>query len=83
MPSNHKKDKPWDDGTVDKWHIEEFTEEDNKGGAFAEESNFVTLFPKYRESYIQQIWPEVEKELNKIVSLMKMCIFKTLRKSRN
>lgn len=67
MPSNHQKDKPWDDGTVDKWHIEEFKEEDNKGGTFAEESNFVTLFPKYREAYIQQIWPEVEKELNKIV----------------
>lgn len=66
MPSNHKKDKPWDDGSVDKWKIDSFGPEDNKGGTFAEESSFVTLFPKYRENYIQTIWPEVSKELEKI-----------------
>lgn len=68
MPSNHKKDKPWDDGTVDKWNIEPFSREDNLGGPFTEESDFEILFPKYREPYLQQIWPEVTKELERIVS---------------
>lgn len=64
MPSSHDKDKPWDDGTVDKWKEEPFLPEDNKSGEpFLEESSFATLFPKYRETYLREVWPEVTKAL--------------------
>lgn len=69
MPSLHNKPddaKPWDDGTVDKWKIDPFNPEDNAGGPFCEESSFVTLFPKYRETYLQQIWPQVTQHLDKL-----------------
>lgn len=62
MPSTHNKDKPWDTPDIDKWKIDEFKEDDNASGkSFAEESNFVVLFPKYREEYLRQIWPDVTK----------------------
>lgn len=65
MPSNHDKDKPWDTPDIDKWAIEEFKPEDNKLGlAFAEELSFVTLFPKYREQYLRQVWTDVTKLLD-------------------
>jgi len=62
MPS-HDKDKPWDTDDVDKWKVDAFAPADNKGGTFAEESNFVTLFPKYREVYLKEAWPLVTKSL--------------------
>ncbi|GAV48597.1 hypothetical protein ZYGR_0M00180 [Zygosaccharomyces rouxii] len=66
MVSTHNKDKPWDTGEIDKWHQEEFKEEDNASGLpFAEESSFMTLFPKYREAYLKSIWNDVTKALNK------------------
>ncbi|KOS17565.1 KRR1 small subunit processome component [Escovopsis weberi] len=65
MPSTHKKDKPWDTDDIDKWKIEAFTPKDNLGGAFAEESSFATLFPKYREVYLREAWPLVTKALEK------------------
>lgn len=65
MPSTHKKDKPWDTDDIDKWKIDEFTTEDNKGGTFAEESSFACLFPKYREVYLKQVWATVTKALEK------------------
>lgn len=64
MPKNHSKDKPWDTPDIDHWKIDQFKEEDNKSGsAFLEESSFETLFPKYREEYLREIWPEVSKAL--------------------
>ncbi|KAH6915497.1 ribosomal RNA assembly protein mis3 [Coprinopsis sp. MPI-PUGE-AT-0042] len=40
-----------------------FQPEDNKGGTFAEESSFATLFPKYREKYLREVWSAVTKAL--------------------
>ena len=61
----YRKDKPWDnDPSLDKWKIEEFKPEDNPTGLL-EESSFATLFPQYREKYIREVWPLVEKDLSK------------------
>ncbi|AWU74019.1 KRR1 small subunit processome component [Pichia kudriavzevii] len=66
MVSTHKKEKPWDTPDIDKWKIDEFKPEDNaSGSAFLEESSFMTLFPKYREEYLKQVWPDVSKALKK------------------
>ncbi|CDF91853.1 ZYBA0S14-02696g1_1 [Zygosaccharomyces bailii CLIB 213] len=66
MVSTHNKEKPWDTDDIDKWHQEEFKEEDNSSGLpFAEESSFMTLFPKYREVYLKSIWNDVTRALNK------------------
>ncbi|EAU80543.2 ribosomal RNA assembly protein mis3 [Coprinopsis cinerea okayama7 len=59
----HRKDKPWDTDDIDHWKIEPFKPEDNKGGTFAEESSFATLFPKYREKYLREVWSAVTKAL--------------------
>ena len=63
MPSTHKKDKPWDTPDIDKWKVDAFTVSDNPGGSFAEESSFMTLFPKYREYYLKSVWPLITKAL--------------------
>lgn len=61
----NRKDKPWDnDPSLDKWKIEEFKPEYNPSGLI-EESSFATLFPQYREKYLKEVWPLVEKELAK------------------
>ncbi|KAJ8071785.1 hypothetical protein OCU04_002099 [Sclerotinia nivalis] len=65
MPSVYNKEKPWDTDDIDKWKIEAFTPADNAGGTFAEESSFVTLFPKYREVYLKTVWPLIMKSLEK------------------
>lgn len=59
---NYRKDKPWDHEGIDHWKIESFTSEDNPHGML-EESSFATLFPKYREKYLREFWPLVEKKL--------------------
>ena len=51
----YRREKAWDDETVDHWKIEPFGPEDNKGGPFSEESSFATLFPQYREQYLRQV----------------------------
>ncbi|KAL3234237.1 KRR1 small subunit processome component [Nakaseomyces bracarensis] len=66
MVSTYNKDKPWDTEDIDKWKIDEFSPEDNKSGQpFAEESSFMTLFPKYREVYLKSIWNDVTRSLDK------------------
>jgi hypothetical protein len=32
-------------------------------GSLLEESSFATLFPKYREQYLREVWGQVTKEL--------------------
>lgn len=58
----HRKDKPWDNESIDHWKIHPFSKEDNPHGLL-EESSFATLFPKYREKYLREVWPSVTKSL--------------------
>ena len=61
----YRKDKPWDTDDIDHWAIAPFTDADNLGGRFLEESSFATLFPKYREAYLREVWPFVGRLLEK------------------
>ncbi|XP_013403504.1 KRR1 small subunit processome component homolog [Lingula anatina] len=45
------------------WKEPIFTKEDNPRGLVAE-SSFATLFPKYREKYLRECWPLVQKSLS-------------------
>lgn len=66
MVSTYNRDKPWDTDDIDKWKDEEFKEDHNASGLpFAEESSFMTLFPKYREQYLRTIWGDVTRALAK------------------
>ncbi|KAF9480240.1 hypothetical protein BDN70DRAFT_877866 [Pholiota conissans] len=61
---SHRKEKPWDTDDIDQWKIDPFKPEDNRAGAFTEESSFATLFPKYREKYLREVWSAVTKALD-------------------
>ncbi|KAI4347387.1 hypothetical protein L6164_008203 [Bauhinia variegata] len=59
----HDKPKPWDeDPNIDHWKIEKFDPSWNEGGML-EVSSFSTLFPQYREKYLQEAWPMVKSAL--------------------
>ncbi|KAJ9553850.1 hypothetical protein OSB04_017895 [Centaurea solstitialis] len=58
----HDKPKPWDDESIDHWKIEKFDPSWNEGGLL-EVSSFSTLFPQYREKYLQEAWPIVKGAL--------------------
>ncbi|OZJ07040.1 KRR1 small subunit processome component [Bifiguratus adelaidae] len=60
----YRRDKPWDTDDIDHWKVEEFKPEDNPYGLL-EESSFATLFPKYRETYLKEVWPHVTKALER------------------
>ncbi|KDN52832.1 hypothetical protein K437DRAFT_253768 [Tilletiaria anomala UBC 951] len=54
----------WDTDDIDHWKIDKFTPEDNPH-PLTEESSFATLFPKYREQYLRDIWGHVTTALEK------------------
>jgi ribosomal RNA assembly protein len=58
---NETTTKPVDDA----WSMKmpKFSAEDNPNGMI-EESSFATLFPKYREKYLREVWPLVQKTLS-------------------
>ncbi|KAM3760246.1 hypothetical protein ACB098_01G179300 [Castanea mollissima] len=59
----HDKPKPWDDDpNIDRWTIETFDPSWNESGML-ELSSFSTLFPQYREKYLQEVWPTVKSAL--------------------
>lgn len=59
----HDKPKPWDDDpNIDHWKVEKFDPSWNEGGML-EVSSFSTLFPQYREKYLQEAWPTVKSAL--------------------
>ncbi|EEF48808.1 KRR1 small subunit processome component [Ricinus communis] len=59
----HDKPKPWDeDPNIDRWKIEKFDPSWNEGGML-EVSSFSTLFPQYREKYLQEVWPMVKSAI--------------------
>lgn len=59
-----RKEKPWDTDDVNHWEIPKITREDHPL-PFAEESSFATLFPKYREKYLKEVWGPVTRALEK------------------
>lgn len=74
---NHKKyrkDKPWDTEDIDHWKVEEFKTEE-VAGPFLEESSFATLFPKYREKYLREVWSIVTKALEVYILFLKFCSY--------
>ncbi|XP_027332421.1 KRR1 small subunit processome component [Abrus precatorius] len=59
----HDKPKPWDeDPNIDRWKIDKFDPSWNEGGML-EVSSFSTLFPQYREKYLQEAWPIIKSSL--------------------
>ena len=53
---------PQDHAGIDHWKVDPFTKEDNPDGLL-DESSFATLFPKYREKYLREVWPSVTRAL--------------------
>jgi ribosomal RNA assembly protein len=60
----YRRDKPWDNDEIDHWAIQPVKAEDGLPPP-VEESTFATLFPKYREKYLREIWPLVTSTLAK------------------
>lgn len=62
--NKYRRDKPWDNEDIDHWKVPDWKEDELPGGRLLEESSFATLFPKYRETYLRQIWPVLTKQLD-------------------
>jgi ribosomal RNA assembly protein len=65
--NKYRRDKPWDNEEIDHWKVAAWDNDADQlpGGRLLEESSFATLFPKYRESYLRQVWPVVTKALDR------------------
>mmetsp|Transcript_19802 Transcript_19802/g.46865 ORF Transcript_19802/g.46865 Transcript_19802/m.46865 type:complete len:411 (+) Transcript_19802:234-1466(+) len=66
--NKYRRDKPWDNADIDHWKIDAWDGEKDSlpGGSLMEESSFATLFPKYRERYLREVWPVVTRALDKV-----------------
>lgn len=62
--NKYRRDKPWDTADIDHWTIDEWKPE-YMPSKLLEESSFATLFPKYREKYLREVWPLVSKAAEK------------------
>lgn len=62
----YRKPKPWDTDDINHWEIVPVFKETP---SFLEESSFATLFPKYRENYLRQVWPQITISLEAYVSI--------------
>lgn len=84
----HDKDKPWDDPSIDHWKIDKFEPSWNEPGML-EVSSFSTLFPQYREKYLQECWSIVKGSLKELgiaceLNLVEGCMtVSTTRKTRD
>lgn len=58
----------WDTDDIDHWAVQPFDApaEGDKATPFLEESSFATLFPKYREVYLREVWSHVVAALDKV-----------------
>ena len=66
--NKYRREKPWDNENVNHWEIKAWDPEEGDtlpGGSLLEESSFATLFPKYREKYLREVWPIVTRALDK------------------
>ncbi|KAJ7229137.1 ribosomal RNA assembly protein mis3 [Mycena pura] len=63
---SHRKEKPWDTDDIDQyWKVDPFTRGDYVAAKpFLDESSFATLFPKYREKYLREVWSAVTQALD-------------------
>ncbi|KAJ3022935.1 Ribosomal RNA assembly protein mis3 [Thoreauomyces humboldtii] len=61
----YRREKPWDTDDIDHWKIVEIKPTD-VAAPFLEESSFATLFPKYRETYLREVWPLVTSSLESV-----------------
>ena len=57
----------WDNEDIDHWKKVEI-QPGEMAAPLLEESSFATLFPRYREKYLQQLWPHVTRALKDHVS---------------
>ena len=66
--NKYRRDKPWDNEDIDHWNVDSWKTDKDKlpGGHLLEESSFATLFPKYREAYLRQVWPVVTRSLDAV-----------------
>ena len=68
--NKYRRDKPWDTDDIDHWKVEPWStdaagSDSLPGGQLLEESSFATLFPKYREKYLREVWPVVTRALDR------------------
>jgi ribosomal RNA assembly protein len=63
---NHEREKPWDHAGINHWSLDYVAIKPGEmKHSLLEESSFATLFPKYREKYLRDVWPLVTAALAK------------------